>query len=211
MFDAILSLSSFSLRATIGLMKPKRYCYREVTYPQEAYIGYVTILKGEDILLFYPLDPIFSTFEEYQYSVKQFTKQFSVTDLAVSDTGLLMPITFMNHFPLKQDYWQKPTVAYSTEQRVKLFGSAANLYDMYKVLITPSILAGKRPMLHAAIPFFLSATHPNMEAFMYTSDFPVDETAKNAGIYKMEKPFAINWVSGEVVRQKDVEKLWETH
>ncbi len=191
-------------------MKVKQYCFRDVTFPTEAYMGYVTILKGEEILLFYPLDSIFTSFEEYQVSVKQFAQQFSVDGLAVSDTGLLAPITFQKRFPLKEEYWQKPTTEYTTEQRVRLFGSAANLHQMYKVLITPSITA-KKARLHAAIPFFISATDTDVAQFMYTADFPVDESAKDAAIYMLDKPVPLNWVTGEVIKQNKVTKVWENH
>lgn len=189
-------------------MKAKRYCYRDVSFPEEAFVGFVTIIKGEDILMFYPLDAIFANFEEYKKAAQQFTKQFSIPDLAVSDTGLLMPIVFTEKFPLKRDYWQEPTIEYTTQQRVKLFAGAANVHTLYKLLVTPSS-TGKRHALNAAAPFFTSATPAHIETFMYTSDFPVDETAKDAAIYTMDRPFGINWIAGEIIKQKDLNTLWE--
>lgn len=189
-------------------MKTKRYCYRSVSFPEEAYVGYVTILKNEQILMFYPLDQIFASFDEYQKAAKKFTKEFSIQDLAVSDTGLLMPIVFTEKFPLKREYWQEPTISYTTQQRVKLFAGAANVHMLYKLLVTPSSLV-KRPALNAAATFYTSATPAHIETFMYTSDFPVDETAKHAALYTMDRPFGINWIAGEIIKQKDLNTLWE--
>lgn len=146
----------------------------------------------------YPFINLDSTLEEVASDIGEFSEYARKKgEMSVADTCTLVPVTFHSLFPLRKEYWSDPTQHYDAQDRIKLLISAISHFAMYKLLVTPYIENNIRSVA-AAIPFFLSEGNKLIEKFMLTSDWPVDEQAKNAAFYLFDKPKSFNLKTKEI-------------
>lgn len=119
--------------------------------------------------------------------------------LNIVDTSVIVPITLQRLYPLKREFWENPSVHYDAFDRLKGFWNAVERPNFYQLLVTP-LWVNKELFFHAAIPFYVSSTDRDIESFMLTSDYPVDERAKFAALYTLGIPLRFNWKTGDVTK-----------
>lgn len=152
----------------------------------KAYLVYFTIFDPSGISLKYPIGPVFTSTREIAYQSQIFRSIISRT-WEVDEQITIVPLFFKRLYPLRMEFWKKPTIHYDDLQRVHLFESALLNYGLYKLIVTP-FLYQKQTIFLSAIPMYTSATDYDIERFMTLSDFPLEESAKYAAIYTFGKP-----------------------
>ncbi|MFC1626770.1 hypothetical protein ACFL1P_01040 [Patescibacteria group bacterium] len=182
--------------------QPEKYCYLNPKYPSKAYLGFMTIMKQKNISLIYPFMHLFSTLKHFQQDALVFIKSMEKKNIQVNHHAMIYPITLTEIFPLKKSYWDNSTIKYSNEKRIHLLVKSAQFYAFYKLVVTPINLESKKPIYLPAFPITLQTPDTIIEQFMIHSDFPVDKVAKFAGIYRFNKPFGINALTGEINKTK---------
>lgn len=183
--------------------KTKRYCYRSPAYPAQAFVAFLMGgIPGSRPSILYPLRYIYTDFEELALDAQE-ARDTIENPSFLSEESLILPILYWQSVPLYRKYWKKPTVRYEDDTRMNLFVNAVSRFPLHAVLITPSSTdTDGNEYFSAAIPFFLSVTPGQIEAFMMTSDFPVDETANTAALYTIREPFTYNWKQGLILEKQ---------
>lgn len=180
-------------------MRRSRYCWRDLDFPKDAFMVFMTCGKGGSVEYIYPMRCIYSDVTEFQQDAEAVVESFEFGD-SVLQYSILVPITLSCNFQLKRAYWKHPAVHYADIERIKLLVSAVNLYPLHKLLVTPYLHNRKNQLFAAAIPFRKTASLRDVEQFMYLSDFPVDPSSKRAAIYELERPIGFNWQTGELLK-----------
>ena len=175
--------------------RKEKFCYLTPPFPKSAFMIMLSISKKSNpykTILFYPSKEIFpainDALENVVYDKKAFIK---VDDLYFQDVALLIPLTFESLYPLRREFWDDEIHDFTFTDRVAAFIKASVSPDLNQVLVTPGLF-GKKWRFSAAVPFLPTADNKTLEQFMLHSNWPVDERAKYAGIYKMEKSVYIN-------------------
>ena len=177
-----------------------------LTYPKEAFMAGVFIIdeKGE-VKTIYPFDSVYNSLEEISEQCRtsfEFNKRINKR-WGIHEISIVLPIDFERHFPLKPEYWQNPTATYDDIQRMSLFNEAFTALPLFQLLVTPIFNPRERKWhFNAAIPFKITASDREVESFMLSSDYSVDERAKYAAIYKFGKPIRYNWRKEKVLKKK---------
>lgn len=175
-----------------------KYCTRIPVYPNRAFMVYFT-LSDSDMKFHYPASQIFTTLAEVSNEAKLLMEIISMrNNLELNSVASILPITLDKLFPLKEQYWHNPNLHYDYFQRMDLFLRMLDMHEFYKLLVTPLHDKNKEIFVSAA-PFYITATEADIEKFMLLSDFPVDETAKFAAIYKIGAVQQLNWQTGHFI------------
>ncbi len=178
------------------------YCSVTPQFPKEAFMAFMHLTYEQHTVAFVPLHFIFTSLAQVQESAGQLEEQTTTTRVIVENHAIFLPLIFEELFPLKRAYWENPLVTYSNDSRLTLFTNALTHFPLYKVLVTPWKLTKKREEFASAIPFYRSATDSDIQKFMLTSDFPVDEKAKYSALYTLGEPFAADWETGERISDR---------
>lgn len=176
--------------------KKVNYCTKSFAFPLKAYTAYFYLLEG-NINLYYPTTKIYTSITEIITEAK-FIEQMLPTDqdLVIKESAIVIPLNLDRLYPLKEVFWQKPTIHYDHGHRLRLFMKALDYLSFYKLVVTP-ITANNMTIYVGALPILTHAPDKTIETFMLHSDFPVDETSKFAAIYEFGKPLNLNLNTGE--------------
>jgi hypothetical protein len=176
--------------------RKKHFCSKSFAYPLKAYTAYFYILE-ENISLYYPTTKIYTSITEIINEAKLIEQILpSDQDLVIKESAIIVPLNLQRLYPLKEIFWQKPTIHYDHGHRLRLFMKALDYLSFYNLVVTP-ITSNSNTFFVGALPILTHAPDKTIENFMLYSDFPVDETSKFAAIYEFGKPLTLNLDTGE--------------
>lgn len=189
-----------------------KYCYLDPDFPDTAFAA-VILLRSEELgLSILPFDFIYVDIEDIKKSVHLVFEEISKqsNEMIIEDNILVFPITLQKRYPLKRAFWSTNVPKYSISHKVKAFIPLIDRPFLYKLLVTPAFYETKhkRWYLNATYPFSIFAEDTEIEEFMFNSDQPVYQKAKNAALYTLELPKRLNWKTGEIVEiESDFNKM----
>lgn len=175
-----------------------QYCSKNYPYPVKAFTTFFYVLNDSS-MLYYPTTRIYTSINDIAGEGDFVENTFPDREnMALSDTAIALPLDLERLYPLKKDFWAKPTLHYDHLHRLKLFMKMLEQSDFYRLVVTPIKNSGEISYV-GALPIMSNTPDSVIEQFMMTSDFPVEETAKFAAIYKVGKPMTINWRTNEAI------------
>src|SRR3989338_4958737 len=175
---------------------PLEFCSNIYKFPFHGLILMLTITDYNNFKVSYPIGSVYNSIKDIMADSSFFGSNMDVDNkLYVDHNTIVLPIKFEKLFPLEPRFWKKPSVHYSNNERMGLFGRLIKNYPFYKLVVTPLNYA-KKTIFMSAFPYHITSGEKIIEAFMLNSDFPVDEKSKYAGIYSIEKGFHLNWQTG---------------
>ncbi len=183
---------------------PKKvaYCTLDPEFPEKAYMIFLFILHNDQIVGTLPLDAIYDDTDHAADGVKQIIEQLesSQKPVTVPHECILIPITKYSLFPLKKEYWKKPSISYNEQTRIISFRPVLNNPSLFALLVTPYSYDDtvKKWYLHAAMPLANEKDVKPVERFMQVSDYVVEPRAKFAAIYTIGEKMRFNWNTKEV-------------
>lgn len=185
--------------------KAIRLCTVDVPYPMKAYVLTLLITSSTGDKIIWPLMSLQKDYEDIAESLHEFRKNATDQELGITipDLCFVLPVTFSRRYPLRREFWRKPTNPYTTAHRFSAFLHAMDKPSLYSLLVTPSE-NGKDWLYMAALPFLNSTPEVSIEQFMRTSDWPVAEKAKHAAIYTFSSVIIYDWVQK---REEDVMRM----
>ncbi len=191
--------------------KPIDYCSLEPDFPQEAYLLFLFILHEGESVGMVPLDAIYRTPEDAADAVDDVIEQLGQSEhITIPEEALIMRVTLTTLFPMKQEFWKKPSLSYDQHARVKAFSPVARHPEFYSLLVTPFAYddAISSWFFNATLPFLYNGQTDIVEQFMQTSDQVVEPRAKHSAIYQIEEKNRFNWKTKEITPvSRELEKL----
>lgn len=176
----------------------EEFCSRTPQFPLRAYIVYFFMSEENKMSMVYPLESIYKTVSEIQSAAQNYAAALEEKDtMDIVHTAVIIPINFDRLYNLKQEFWDNPILHYDEIDRMRAFLHVAEKPQLYKLVVTP-MWYEEELHLSAAIPFYISSADSEIDKFMFTSDYPVDERAKYAAIYTLGTPLRLNWKTGEI-------------
>jgi hypothetical protein len=173
----------------------KKYCTKSYPYPLKALITYFYMLEDR-VNLFYPTTKIYTSITEINEEARFIHEMLPEDDsITLMETAIVIPLNLERLYPLRETFWQKPTIHYDHGHRLRLFMQALDNLSFYKLVVTP-ITSNNKTIFVGAIPIFAHAPDRAIETFMLNSDFPVDESSKFAAIYEFGEPLNLNLKTG---------------
>lgn len=177
----------------------------EVEYPETAYMIMMFLGKvGPEIVA--PLDPIYETAKQGIMGLERNQKKIEKIDGKMKIIGAtIIQMKFRKEIELKREYWTKS----SNENlwRYKLFNNMDFMKNpkLYQYMVVPSHFDDKIKewKLSVSNPFFISDDNDAIEKYILASNEGVDERAKSAATYTVEKMWGINWETKEVKEVED--------
>lgn len=157
----------------------------------------VPLVVEEEIVHIHPFYLLQKTIAEIVMDIRLIRNEYENKDFRIDDVLIIMPVLFHSYVPLKRIYWNDPWITFDPEMRADEFARILDYSDFYRILVTPSLTEKKEEVFAAATPFYKTAKDKDIENFMLTTDFPVDETAKFAALYEPQKPFELEWRKDE--------------
>jgi len=175
----------------------KKYCYREVEFYKEAYIGMFFLKDDGDKRLLFVLDLIYKNKkilinklkELKQWVVEDKTNEFEVYAAAV------MKIRFNRKSPLKKEFWENDAEmvlnkSYRIGQYLKMFKDGENFYE---IMVLPAFynVKNKKWLLINWLPVIKNISDEELgKIAIMSQETQVDMSAKNMAMYTIE------WVKG---------------
>lgn len=175
--------------------KTIQFCTKQVEYPKEGYAVILYLINSEKQNIVYPHSQVFPTKEHIKTELLAFRKDMQDSHgVTLFETCLLMPVFFEADFPLRPEFWEHPDTDYTHNDRRSTFLAASVNAGLHKLLVTPSKTKKEGWQHLAALAFPVSTPMQTLEQFMMTSNWPVEETAKNAAIYTFGEPRMYDWL-----------------
>lgn len=169
-----------------------------VDFVKKGWVVMVAIHRYDGGRAWYPLAPLFTAVKLICDRVAVVKEEVALQNLEVANELVLIPVAFEKAMPLRADYWEKPMVEFTTSHRMDAFCRMLAKPLAYKLLVTPLGLIGGEFGLTAAIPIGKTSFDSDAELFMKMSDYCVNDQAGQYGIYGIEEPLTLNWVTGEL-------------
>lgn len=182
------------------MKKDFNYCTYTPDFPKNAYMTIAHFHNKalpNDYLYRYPFINLVTSLDEIVRDMTDFSTAARKEKVLIEDICTIVPVTFHDLYPQREEFWGIPTQHYDPQDRIKLLIQAVSQYKMYKLLAT-AYIDNKIKTVAAAIPFYLSADNSLIERYMLTSDWPVDPKAKYAAFYLFNKPIRFNWKTGKI-------------
>jgi len=177
------------------------FCSQEPNFPEHGFMTFLFIMHQENTLGVYPLITLFTSMSEVGPTIEEILDKANPEDGAViSESAIVVPVTFLSRYPLRREFWTNPSHHFDDDNRIKEFMPILTKYQFYQLLVTPASYKKEAWIFHATIPFLISMPGSFVENFMLLSDWPVDQSAKSAGIYAFGQPQRYNWKTQEICR-----------
>lgn len=176
----------------------KRYCYLTPNFPQTAFSIVIFIQKENDKKIVFPLYGLYTSIDGIGESIRELEAEFRKYgnhQNKIMDLGIVIPLVFNETYPLKRIHWANPSKHYAMEDRMRDFTKSLLSDDPYIMLVTPREYEEKSKtwQFNIAFPLSLTASDEELENFLLTSDYPVEERANSVAIYGMQKPKSVVW------------------
>lgn len=178
----------------------KKYCYLDPKFPKEAFLLYIFLFHKvqEKPIGLIPFDGIYKSPDEAADAVPPVVEKAAMDTSYIHPDGVLVPIRFHSHYPLRKEFWVEPTMKYEGFDRSLLFMPVIRSPELYHVLVVPQFIKGKKTIFNPALPLKNINDTKTIENFMLTSDLVVDGRAKYAAIYSLGKSLRFNWETRKI-------------
>lgn len=176
----------------------KKYCYREVDFYQEGYMGMI-FFKGEDNenKILYPMTRVYKSLKPLKKEIKELKMVLENRNNDPLDVygALVVKLKFRKTFPLKMEYWQdEPEIKldkfYRVNQYLKMLKEGESFYQ---IMVMPYHFEVKKKKWFFSnwLPVLISATEEQLaQVSIMSNETAVDSSAKNIGLYTIE------WIKG---------------
>jgi hypothetical protein len=192
------------------MAKIKKYCSVDPKYPISGYVVMLMVTTSQNNTVMYPLYQIYTSLDEVVVDIEEYKKILTEGESVsqVSDICFLFPLTFDRRYSLTREFWMNPDIAYTPSHRISAFMQVISKPELFSLLVTPS-KQNRRWRFMAALPLFTNQDDASVRQFMLHSDWPVDESAKYAAVYRIEKMQVYNWVEKAIVVKSNVPQYEE--
>jgi hypothetical protein len=175
----------------------KKYCYREVEFYKEAYIGMFFLKDDGDKRLLFVLDLIYQNKKILINKLKKFKKWINedkTSEFEVYAAGVIK-IKFNRTSPLKKEFWKTDAEmvldsTYRMKQYIKMFKDGEKFYE---IMVMPAFYDAKKKewLMTNWLPVIKNISDEELGKIAVMSNTTqVDDSAKNMGLYTIE------WVKG---------------
>jgi len=186
------------------------YCTLDIEYPKTAFICFLFYLKDSLPQAILRISHIFTSKDEASYYIGKYIESARAKiKLEIHDITILIPLYFQSLYPLKKEYWRKPTQKYEDDsiKLMRVFFPVLEKPEFYKLLVTPLLIQDNKWIFRAAAPFLISADKSVIERFLLTSDWTIDTRVKNAALYTFGEPSSFNWKTKEIIApEREIEE-----
>ena len=175
----------------------KKYCYREVDFYKEAYIGILFLKGDENKRLLFVLGLIYENKKVLIKKIKQLKQLVDEDKETVGEVyaAAVVKIKFNRTSPLKKEFWETKTEivldkTYRTKQYLKMFNDGEKFYE---IMVMPGFYNVKKKewLLTNWLPVGQNITDEELgKIAVMSTETQVDMSAKNMALYKIE------WIKG---------------
>lgn len=175
--------------------KKVNYQSRIVRFPEKLYLFVMWIFASNGSKFIFPLHYLYKNPRKGLEEVQEIYKGLKKEGTYTHDWALVAPLHFIEKFPLKKDYWKNPSFEFEEFTRFRQFLSPMLNHKNYKLLVTPFNVQNK--IFTAAMPFSNDVSLDNVDLFLTTSDWQVDQEADCAAFYSINGLVGIQIFTGE--------------
>lgn len=153
----------------------------KINFPEKLYLA-LSWLSVDGNLMLYPHVQVYQTPNMAIKESKIILKGLQQNDYKPENILTLFTLEFIEKIPLHMEYWENPTFKYKHGDRFRTFMNFLKFKKDYKILVA----AGDtdKNILTAPIPFLKNTTAEDVEIFMKSSDWPVDQRSDAFAFYK---------------------------
>ncbi len=179
------------------MVKEKKYCYREVEFYKEAYIGILFLKDDGNKRLLFVLNLIYQNKKILINKLKQLKQSVSEDKINEFEVyaAAVMKIKFDRTSPLKKDFWKNETEmvldnVYRIKQYLKMFKDGEKFYE---IMVMPAFYdANKKEwLLTNWLPVIKNISDEELgKIAVISGETQVDMSAKNMALYTIE------WIRG---------------
>lgn len=147
----------------------KKYCYREVDFYDEAYMGFLFVKNKDDNgdNMLYPFELIYKKLENLKKKIKELKIEVEKDKKKPRKVygGLVMKIRFSRRSPLKKEFWSTEIEEgmnldyfYKIKQYLEIFKD--NKEKLYKIMVMPAFydIKNKKWFLTSWLPVHFNIT-----------------------------------------------------
>lgn len=179
----------------------KKYCYLLPEFPKEAFV-IIPFLAYKEKIDIYPLHKVAVNVNEASEYMLEFVGEITkrLEGSEVPDTCAVLPISHKSLYPLRREFWKKPTAKFGYFERKHLFVNLLANPLIHEIVVTPSqyLRKDKSWELSATLPIKVGTSGKVIESFMMSSDATVNEKASHAAIYTVGKGLKFNWETKKI-------------
>ena len=161
-----------------------------VSYPNQAYIAYILIIRNQQSRFFLPFNEVFTDTDQIKTYSKIHLEKSSDENTFIPPAPIIFPISLSTKIALKPQYWDKPTDELTRTDRINNFLKPLQDHRFQKLLVTP-LKSRAKTILTAAYCFNIQAQNTEIDFFMTNFFLSMDEKAKFAATYQFENPFRL--------------------
>ena len=180
----------------------KKFCYRKVDFPTEAYIGglFIRSVNNEENRFMYILEEVHRETKPLFKIIKRFKKDFKKNKKNPADVygALIIKIRFNRTSPLKKEFWKIEAEKgmelgqnYRLGQYIKIFDN--DKQGLYQIMVMPYHyeIKKKKWILNNWLPVLATTTDEELgKIAVMSTTTQVDSSAKDMALYTIE------WVKG---------------
>jgi len=175
----------------------KKYCYREVDFYKEAYIGVLFLKEDRGEKYIYPLNLIYQNKKKLITKLKRLKSEIDKDKKNESEVygAMVMKIKLKRTSPLNKEFWETKAEivldkTYRVKQYLKMFSDGEKLYE---IMVLPAFYDKKKNgwLLTNWLPVIRNITDEELgKIAVMSGETQVDSSAKNMALYTIE------WVKG---------------
>jgi len=158
-------------------------------FPKKGFSVAILVEYAESDIPFYPLpfsklhkeaDDLAQYIKEAKIAVKLLSKE---RDMEARNEALVTSLELSKLIPLKREYWNKPSISYSIENRLEVFIKCWKNLEDYLILVVPAGKEQGKVQLNVVSAFRKKYLMQELVPFMQMSDVLVDPRATHAALY----------------------------
>ena len=185
----------------------KKYCYREVGFYKEGYIGFIFMKgKDDDSQMLYPLELVYKDLKALEKRIKELKLEIKKNKDNPAEVygGMILKLRFNRTSPLKKEFWKIDSEislgqVYRIRQYLKMFKDGEKLY---KIMVMPAFydVNKKEWLLTNWLPVMRSITDDDLAKIaVMSNETQVDSSAKHMGLYFIEWAKGLDIDTGELI------------
>lgn len=190
--------------------KKEKYCYREVDFYPEGYIGGVFIEEDDGKKMLFILRHVNKDLKSAKKELIKLKKDLKnqKKDPVNVYGGLIIKIKFKRTSPLKKEFWNIDSDInldnmYRFRQYMEVLGGRENLYQ---IMVMPAFYNKKKKewLLTNWLPVLATTTDEELgKIAIMSSETQVDISAKNMALYTIEWVKGLYVETGEMVEKEE--------